>query len=94
MASLNAYDISIKGKINADVWSTWKYKVKIHARDHNPPHVHFEFSDIVVRVDIFEIAVMSIAGKPTRKELCIMLEYVGKYSHELMEGWNEYQKED
>lgn len=55
-----------------------KYKVKLYGRDHNPPHVHFEYGDIEVRVDIDEYAVMSIAGKPTRKELRRMLEYVKK----------------
>ena len=71
-----------------------KYKIKIHARNHNPPHVHLELSEIVVRIDIIEFAVMSVEGKPTRKELDIMLDYVEKYSNEFMEGWNEHQKKD
>lgn len=25
-----------------------KYKIKLHGRDHNPPHVHFEYGDVGV----------------------------------------------
>jgi len=32
-------------------------KIKIHTRDHNVPHVQFEFSEIVVRIDIIQFAV-------------------------------------
>jgi hypothetical protein len=71
-----------------------KYKIKIHSRDHNPPHVHFECAGIVVRIDIVDVAVMSIAGKPTKKEVRAMLGYVEKYFSELKEVWDELQKKD
>jgi hypothetical protein len=71
-----------------------KYKVKVHARDHNPPHVHFETAEIVVRIDIVHLAVLSIEGQPTRKELRIMLNYVENFQEELKGFWNDYQKKN
>ena len=71
-----------------------KYKIKIHARDHNPPHVHFENGEIVVRIDTTAMAVMSISGRPTRKEVRLMLGYVEQHGATLLEVWNEIQKEN
>lgn len=47
-----------------------------------------------MRVDIDECAVMSIAGKPTRKEVRLMLAYVERYRDDLLEVWNELQGQD
>lgn len=46
------------------------YREESYARDHNPPHVLFEYSGVVVRIDIIDVAVMSIAGKATHARLC------------------------
>lgn len=69
-----------------------KYKIKLYSRDHNPPHVHIEHADITVRIDIINIAVMSITGKPSKKELHVMLIYVDNFKNHLLEAWNELQE--
>jgi hypothetical protein len=70
------------------------FKVKIHARDHNPPHVHFEKTGVQIRVDLTELAILSIRGRPSSYELKEILRYTERYLLELREFWDEFQKED
>jgi hypothetical protein len=68
-----------------------KYKIKIYGRDHNPPHVHFEAKGASVRVNLVDLEIMSIVGRPTAKEIRLILIYVETFRADLIEVWDEVQ---
>jgi hypothetical protein len=66
-------------------------KFKIHAKDHNPPHIHIEGRGGEMRVNLNTAEIMSSSGfSPSDERTIIALLWT--YREQFMETWNELHK--
>ena len=64
-------------------------KFKVHARDHDPPHVHAEGDGATVRIDLSTLEPLDDRTDFSRVAVRRIIELVKEYRDELMEAWNE-----
>jgi hypothetical protein len=64
-------------------------KLRIHARDHDPPHVHAESGGATVRIDLLTLEPLDERTDFSRAAVRRITELVKEYRDELMEAWNE-----
>ena len=64
-------------------------KFVIHAKDHNPPHVHAVSPDAEAKIDL-ELLECFFSRGYTEKDLKLILKFVRQNRDKLMEVWNEY----
>ena len=66
-------------------------KLKIHAKDHNPPHVHVEKKGYEARIELNNLEILSVNGF-SQNDMKKIIKLVSQYKEELMEAWNEYHE--
>lgn len=73
------------------VFETPRFKISIHFRDHNPPHVHAVGAGREARFQITDLELMSNTGF-SKKDIKRIREYLKSRQSRLMEVWNEYRE--
>jgi hypothetical protein len=59
--------------------------VKMFFEDHNPPHFHAEYGDLVASIDIRTLAVFS--GRLPPRVLGLVIEWATLHQQELLDDW-------
>jgi hypothetical protein len=65
-------------------------KIKIHANDHNPPHVHVEGKGCEARFDLRTLELISNDGFSSA-DIDLIKKEIQARAIKLMEIWNAYQ---
>jgi Domain of unknown function (DUF4160) len=64
-------------------------KFKIHAKDHDPPHVHAEGGGATIRIDLLTFEPLDSRTEFTRASVRRIADLVKQYQEVLMEAWND-----
>jgi hypothetical protein len=65
------------------------FKFKIHAKDHDPPHVHAEGGGATIRIDLLTFKPLDRRTAFTKASVRRITDLVRQYREVLMEAWNE-----
>jgi hypothetical protein len=65
--------------------------ITMYFRDHNPPHFHARYGDVVGRFSIDPAKHMD--GDLPRRVVALVLEWANKHSSELLENWKAVLEE-
>ena len=64
-------------------------KLKIYARDHEPPHVHAEGGGASIRIDLLTLDPLEDQTAFSKATVRRIIELVNEHRELLMEAWNE-----
>ena len=64
--------------------------IRMHYRDHAPPHFHAEYGDHEITIDI---QTGMVSGRFPRRALSAVLDWYTIHQQELLENWNLARRE-
>jgi len=64
-----------------------RFKVSIHADDHAPPHVHVNYKDIEIVVDLRNLAIMHMTKKVSRGDLRAIMAAIKSRQAQFLDSW-------
>jgi len=70
-----------------------RFNFYIYPQDHGPPHVHIIAADAEAKINIEKGRAVAVYGFK-RKTVKHLEQIVTQNKEELLEAWNEYQKEE
>lgn len=65
--------------------------IKIHFRDHSPPHFHAEYGDDEMAIGIDPIR--ELAGQLPRRAAAMVLDWAAMHQAELLSAWQQIQSQ-
>lgn len=68
-------------------------KIKVNARDHNPPHCHVEGNGGKARFNLITMEFMESEGF-TKKDLMEITQVIARRYEEILEIWSELHNEE
>ncbi len=63
--------------------------IKMHTRDHNPPHLHAEYAGMAAVIGLNDLSV--IKGSLPPRALGLVTEWAAMHQGELLAGWERAQ---
>lgn len=76
------------------IYQLRNFKFKIHAGDHNPPHVHVEGGGGKLSIDLNTLEIVGDTTKFTKRSVNRIIEEVKRNRELFLNAWRLYNEED